>query len=260
MMVNRTTAFARATSAAGSNASIIERFRRFAYINCGVVPNRQGPERMRRATAIPVLLLVVGVGRSGSAQVLQLPVWSQFSIGPSVLVPDQGAAYLGGIRRSRYASVSRGNPLGKLPFLGRLQRDRASGHDVSLSRGQVTASIIDHQALDAAVLAEAARRRGVTNGTSRRAVALAERLPSRRASVTPSRRYRASRAAPRRQPRRSPAQSPAGDDFAQVLARAEKAGAEGKTGVARILYRMARKRTDSGALQRVIDAQLSQLK
>jgi type II secretory pathway component GspD/PulD (secretin) len=92
---------------------------------------------------------------------VQLPSVRTFSVGTSVLVPDRGATYLGGVKRASYGSSSFGVPgLRGVPGAGRLFGNRAIGADVSSSSAWATATIIDHDELDRAVLAEAAARRG----------------------------------------------------------------------------------------------------
>jgi hypothetical protein len=83
-----------------------------------------------------------------------------FSVGTTVVVPDRGAAYIGGVHRSAYGSISRGTPiLGRVPGLGPLFRSRATSAIHSSSTVSVSATIIDLQELDQAVLAAAANRR-----------------------------------------------------------------------------------------------------
>ena len=218
-----------------------------------------GALTMRPTMSIAAVLVLGCVAQTGRTQVLQLPVVSQFSIGTSILVPDRGAVTLGSVARSRYGSISRGHPFLKLPYLGRLNGDRASSQAVRLSEVQVAASIIDHRVLDAAVLAEAVRRRGQVSRQTSRSQVLADQLASRRAGVTPSRRYRGSRPAPRRSAQRTDPRPTASEELQQLLIRAAQAASDGKPGAARIYYRMARKRTEDATLLRRIGAQLSRL-
>ena len=85
------------------------------------------------------------------AQAVQLPTFRQFSISGSVLVPDSGSAYLGGVNRAAYGSSQRG------PW------NRSSGSSVGSSGVTVRATIIDNAELDRALLAEAAGKRGATH-------------------------------------------------------------------------------------------------
>ena len=215
---------------------------------------------MIRPKLLAAVLLLACVAQAGRAQVLQLPVVSQFSIGTSVLVPDRGRVTLGSLSRSRYHSVRRGHPLRSLPYLGRVSGDRARSQVVRLSEVQVTASIIDHRALDRAVLAEAARRNDSGSGQLSRAQLLAGQLAPRRAGVMAARRYRSSRAAPRPPTKPVDTSLTVTEELQQLLTRASQATSDGKPGAARIFYRMARKRTEDATLRRLIDAQLSRLK
>src|SRR5690349_8882622 len=62
-------------------------------------PNQARPRcrmSLRVATVLGGILLV----SPATAQVVQLPSFETFSVQTSVLVPDSGAAYLGGVNRS----------------------------------------------------------------------------------------------------------------------------------------------------------------
>jgi type II secretory pathway component GspD/PulD (secretin) len=115
----------------------------------------------RAILLMPAFVLCFALQTPG--QVVQLPTFRSFSIGTTVVIPDRGSAYLGGVNRARYGSVYRGVPvLGKLPGVGPLFRNRASASSVTSSGVHASATIIDLRELDKAVLAEAARRRGAT--------------------------------------------------------------------------------------------------
>ncbi len=106
--------------------------------------------------------ILLGIGTSvGLGQTVQLPTFSNFSVNTTVSVPDRGSASLGGIGSSRVGSTSRGIPgLGRVPGFGNPFRARAIGRQAGSSQARVHATIIDHREWDAAVLAEAKRRRG----------------------------------------------------------------------------------------------------
>jgi hypothetical protein len=75
-------------------------------------------------------------------------------------VPDQGSTLLGSINRKSEGSVSRGVPvLGKVPFANRLFNNRGIGSNTSAHQMRVTATIINLDEYDEAVLSEAASRR-----------------------------------------------------------------------------------------------------
>jgi hypothetical protein len=86
-----------------------------------------------------------------------LPTFRYFSVQTTVSVPDRGGAALGGVNRASSGTTSRGfGPL----------RNRASGSSIGSSTASVHATIIDHQELDAATLAEARRRREGVAGSA----------------------------------------------------------------------------------------------
>src|SRR6476660_9985833 len=89
------------------------------------------------------------VGQPQVPTTVQLPTFSVFTVQTTVSVPDSGGAYLGGIGRGADSSVSR-SPL----------RNRALGSSRVASGVSVSATIIDHEEIDRAILAAAAARRG----------------------------------------------------------------------------------------------------
>ena len=94
---------------------------------------------------------------------LQLPTFSYFTVNTSVLVPDGGSAYLGGVNRARSGSTYRGVPFAsKTPFLSPLAANRGVSHTVAGSNMSVHATIIDHADLDQQVLAHALAQRGIS--------------------------------------------------------------------------------------------------
>ena len=80
------------------------------------------------------------------AQTVQLPTFKMATVSTTVLVPDGGAAYLGGINR---ASTGR-TESGVLPFPG--FQNRGIGQDRSASSFWATAQIHDFDAMDQALL------------------------------------------------------------------------------------------------------------
>lgn len=95
-----------------------------------------------------VIALVVSASTPAIAQsVVQLPAVHTFSMSGSVLVPDSGGAYLGGVGRASQGRTSQGwGPLGR----------NSSGSGAVMGSGvMVHATIIDHAELDASVLDEA---------------------------------------------------------------------------------------------------------
>ena len=80
---------------------------------------------------------------------VQLPSFRVFSYSGSVLVPDGGTAYLGGVSRS--ASFSRSRGFG--PF-----QNRSAGYVASSSQLTASATIIDLNEIDEAILGQTPRQ------------------------------------------------------------------------------------------------------
>jgi hypothetical protein len=116
----------------------------------------QGGNNMRLliSTSLMIAAAVIGTERAcGQAQpqaptTVQLPTFRFFTVQTSVSVPDSGGAYLGGINRARDGSASRGF----LPW-----RNRGFGMERGGGHATVHATIIDHDELDKALLAKAAK-------------------------------------------------------------------------------------------------------
>ena len=99
-------------------------------------------------------------------QVVQLPTFNITGAGSTVVVPDGGSAFLGGISRSSFGTTSRGVPiLSGVPGVNRLFRNQASGYSVQKGSMRVHARIIDLDEMDQEVLAEAARIRAARGET-----------------------------------------------------------------------------------------------
>lgn len=78
---------------------------------------------------------------------VQLPTYSYFSTNSTVVVPDRGSAYLGGVSRARSGANQFGTPL--LPF-----RNRAVGADASASSSSVLVTIHDFDWMDQFLLSQ----------------------------------------------------------------------------------------------------------
>ncbi len=200
---------------------------------------------IQRLGFLAALMLVVLAVRDGLAQVVQLPTFRSFSVGTSVLVPDRGSAYLGGVNRAASGHVRHGVPLvSKTPGEGRLGGANASGSAVSAAGVSVTATIIDHREWDAAVLAEAqALRAARGEETTRREGANA--VPPLRAPSVPI----ASVAELERQNAQKDQQREA--EAVALVNKAWRAEADGKPSVARIYYQMAARRAEGGLREQI---------
>ncbi len=99
---------------------------------------------LQRSTValIALIAIAVGLGNTATAQLpttVQLPSFSIFSYSGSVVVPDQGAAYLGGNRSSASGYRRRG-------------LSRGLGSSLLSSQASVHATIIDHGEIDRQLL------------------------------------------------------------------------------------------------------------
>jgi len=192
--------------------------------------------------------------RPGTA--VQLPTFSQFSIGTTVSVPDWGGAYLGGIKRSADSRSTFGVPL--LPI--RPFRNTAISSERSASSMHVNVWIHDFEAMDRYLLDQPSRGGGsgvvttapIGGGASRIAgpvdwasvpEAPAGGAESPLGSVAEERQRRARK------------QAQAASEAERFFERGEAAEAEGKSSVAKIYYRMAARRA-TGPLKAQLTAKL----
>ncbi|MEM8943727.1 MAG: hypothetical protein AAGD11_00980 [Planctomycetota bacterium] len=164
---------------------------------------------------------------------VQLPTFEQFGVSTTVVVPDRGTLSLGGVNSSGLGSRQFAPGV---PGLG----SRAIGRASSSAGMSIRATIIDHDEIDRALLAEAARRRGDVVDIRGRAVADAPRLPLTTPTHRAAARARDGRntlAPPRfRTHEESAVQADAGR--AELYwQRARRAEAEGQPQQARIFYR-----------------------
>lgn len=199
------------------------------------------------------------------AGAVQLPTFNIFTVSTTVSAPDSGGAYLGGVRRSREGSVSRGVPgLGKLPFLSRLGKNRSIGKETSHSYLSVHPTIIDTAEMDAAVLGlAAARRRELSPDEAiviRKAGEISEHVAT--AAAEPSLRLSANGGAPsvaaiRRH--NAMASREKNGEISRLLAKAESLEAQGKKSVAKIYFQMALRRA-KGEMKQQIAQRIQALK
>jgi hypothetical protein len=173
------------------------------------------------------------VAVTSQAQVLQLPTYSYFSTDSSVLVPDRGAAMLGGVSRSSSGSNQFGPPF--------FPPSQSNGSSRGASVSSVTAQIHDMDDMDRAVLAQAARAgngarspRGLAPGADAAGTPGAAQepqyVPAPVASV-------ADLAA-----RKAAADAAQEQEGERLVAKAREAIAAGKTGAAKVYLQMAARR------------------
>ena len=121
------------------------------------------------ALAIIVSYATCCQAQTGGNVTVQLPTFEYFGVSTTVVVPDRGSMYLGGVNRSSLGSSQFGPGLG----------NRAIGRASSAGGLSISATIIDHDEIDRALLAEAARRRGDRFDIRGRPVAEAPRIDPR---------------------------------------------------------------------------------
>ena len=118
------------------------------------------------------------IGPALPATTVQLPTFSVFTVQTTVSVPDGGGISLGGIDRGVDSTVNRNSGL---------TRNRGLGSSRTASGVSVSATIIDREEMDRAVLAEAAAKRGVPIDSSvLKSAALAKPLTLRMSASSSS--------------------------------------------------------------------------
>ncbi len=111
---------------------------------------------LRKAAVLGTITSVGLVASCCQGQTVQLPTFHSFSTSTTVVIPDRGSVYLGGVNSASRSQSRYGLPFGsRLPGVGRGFGNR--GFSSSLSGGgvSVSATIIDLDELDKIVLAEA---------------------------------------------------------------------------------------------------------
>lgn len=123
----------------------------------GVPMRIDSPSLVLLAKKISTIIVCLGImSNCVNAQWVQLPTFHSFSVNTSVLVPDRGAVMLGGVNRSFHSRGRAGRPgmrLGPGALLAPASSFRTAS--ASSSTVSVNATIIDLQAMDAALLNEA---------------------------------------------------------------------------------------------------------
>jgi len=180
---------------------------------------------------------------------VQLPSFSFFTVNTTVSVPDRGGAYLGGINRARDGSVARG--------IGPLQ-NKAIGGDRLASGASVHATIIDHDEIDRALLAAAARRSGTAiDPADAKAAALSKHIGVGPAPAIGAVSEAAGSVAAIKAQNAAAADERT-SEAAQMFAKAQQAEADGKPASAKIFYQMVVRR-DGGQLKQLAQARLAAL-
>lgn len=197
------------------------------------------------AFSLVVVFLSEATLRAQAPAVVQLPSYSVFGVATSVSVPDRGSISLGGVGRSSTGSRAFSPALGP--------GNRAFGRNTNMSNATLHATIHDFDALDRATLARASRRpRFAASGDPRRRstdsrfIAESTANSGPKGSVADARRLRLIDAAQKDR------------EALDELAHARRAAEQGKSGVAKVYYRIAARRA-SGALKTTIEREAAQL-
>ena len=142
---------------------------------------------MRRFTCCLVLVIACQLDSVDAQTRVQLPTVRTFGVQTSVSVPDRGMTHLGGVTRARAGSQSLGAPLvGRLPGIGRPFQQRGFGTGLGTNQSFVRAQIIDLEAMDQAVLAEARANKVPRAAAAPQATALHQHLGrTQRSAVAP---------------------------------------------------------------------------
>lgn len=216
---------------------------------------------MRRRVAWCSLVLMAFVGGKGYAQqpgtTVQLPTLSVFSGSTTVVVPDRGSTYMGGISRAASGRNEFGVPM--LPF--RPFRNTASGYERSVSSLRVSATIHDFEAMDEFLLSrptsfsqrQAVGRRQTVQQYAMRRPGMQQRAfppwPDPRVGrswelATPQPEVSAASQVARIRAQSHSRQVAAAAEAVELFERGKKAEESGKLGVAKIYYRMAARQAD----------------
>ena len=110
-------------------------------------------------------LCLLALSRECDAQsVIQLPSFQTFSYSGTVVVPDQGSAFLGGVKRAASSSQRRGP-------------SRAAGSALGNSQASVSATIIDLQEMDRQILGGTPQEFLRRERAKERAIAASQAVP-----------------------------------------------------------------------------------
>ena len=216
-----------------------------------------------RSLNIAFSLCLATVAVQASAQTVQLPTFSFTTVTTTVMVPDGGSAYLGGINSAATGRSEYGIPGMAFPGL----QNRSIGQTRGSSSMFVTATIHDFDAMDEALLNSASNvgfsppSRGLPGLLPDAPAAFAARaVPRQSINLAGNWKAGATAAAPKlpvsnlaleqadRQARKV-VRSEEADDY---FARGQQAEADGKPNVAKIYYQMAARRANGELKQQVL--------
>ena len=215
--------------------------------------------------SVALVGLVTCPARRATAQVVMLPSYHVFTVSTSVLVPDRGMAFRGGVSTARESRTSRGVPgFGQLPMAGPLFANRGIGRELGNAGAHVTATIIDQGEMDRQVLGLAARSRPVYSAAdvaiARKAAFLNQHIAS---SASPALSTRSLAGLPanhisqiRQQQQRADQQQQL--EGLELMILGQQMELAGKLGVAKIYYQQAVRRL-TGTRQQQLITRLQQL-
>jgi hypothetical protein len=179
-----------------------------------------------------ILSLLGVLAATATGQTVQLPTFQQFSASTTIVVPDRGSAWLGGMHRSASGS----NQFGSLPG------NRSTGSADSASGLRVFVQIHDFETMDRALLNEA--RAGRVSG---RPVVKGARGPSE----SPAREENLLSTAEIR--RRKASTKPTASEAPHLMERAAQAEASGNLGAARVYLQMAARQSTGLLHERALE-------
>ncbi|HEV3136493.1 MAG TPA: hypothetical protein VGZ26_01290 [Pirellulales bacterium] len=191
-----------------------------------------------------IFLFALTFAASGSAQTIQLPSFTSFSVDTTVLVPDSGRAATAGTKRASSASSN----------FGGFPKQRAAGVNRQAAGMSVLAKIHDPFEVDTAFLQQAAARHATANDDGA-AARTAPAPPSGGARLAGDPGLRSVAEIERQRTNKSVAQQH--EAFA-LYEKGRQAQAVGKAGVAIVFFRSASHRA-TGTLKQEIDADLKAL-
>jgi hypothetical protein len=212
--------------------------------------------RLRSWLAVVLAFLVSASGgralvaQSLPATTVQLPTFSVFSVQTTVSVPDSGDASLGGIQRGFDSSIQRGlSPL----------RNRAMASSRAASGVSISATIIDHDEIDRALLAAAAKRGEAVDLATPQAVALSKsvaRSEPRSSTVgSPASAIPLPDSLAAIRQRNAAATAERSSELADYFAQARQAERDGKLAMAKVYYQIVARR-DNGSLKQQAEERL----
>ena len=197
------------------------------------------------AIILCVIVASLSMNDQARAQTVQLPTFNSTGVSTTVMVPDRGQTFLGGINSARSSSNEFGTPL--LPF-----RNRSIGSERSAVNFWTRVWIHDFEAMDEMLLGQAARARG---GASTFANAPREANKAAFVAAQPVR-EKSELVQLLTRDGGGPVENLTAVDL--QLAKARELAAAGKLNVAKIYYQMAIRRSES-AQREAITAELATL-